>query len=98
MNKRFVAESGVCGKQPPAVERTESHRIKKERVFIVADDERSERRHIESHTIIDPGEDGDAVRSRCRASPAAGAPGCAEHPGRNEHEQTEAMNFIFAET
>ena len=61
MNKRFVARSGVCGKQPPAVERTESHRTKKESVFIVVDDERSDHRHIASHTVIDPGEDGDAV-------------------------------------
>ena len=91
-------ESDLCGKQPPEVKRTESHRTKKEGINIVADDERSDDHNIASHTAIAPCEDGNAVRSRCRASPAAGAPGCAEHPGRNEHEQTEAMNFIFAET
>ena len=36
-------------------------------------------------------------RRRGRA-PAAGAPGGAGHPGRNGHEQTDAMNFTVAET
>ena len=48
---------------------------KKESVSIVADDERSDDHYIASHTVIDPGEDGDAVRSRCRASPAEGCGG-----------------------
>ena len=36
------------------------------------------------HTVYRPGEDGDAVRSRCRASLPQEAPGCAEHPRRDE--------------
>ena len=72
---------------------------KKESVSIVADDEGSDRRHIASHTVIDPGEDGDAVRSRCRVGdPAAGVRGARSRPGRNGREQTNAMDFIFVET
>ena len=78
---RFVAISGLCGKQPSGVERRESHRIK-ERVVSVADDERSNSRYIVPHTVYRPSEDGTAVRSRCRVGdPAARGPGGAEHPG-----------------
>jgi len=79
---RLVAESDLCGKQPPGVERRESHRTKKIGAISVVDDERSNRCHIVLHTVHRPSEDGDAVRSRCRASPAARGPGGAEPPGR----------------
>ena len=49
---RFDAESDLCGKQPPGVERRESHRINKESVINDADDEKSNSRYIMLHTVI----------------------------------------------
>jgi len=68
------------GKQPPDVERRESHRTKKISAISVADGERSNSRHIVRHAIHRPSEDGEAVRSRCRASPAARGSGVRGAP------------------
>ena len=54
---------------------------KNESVNIVDEDKRSDRRRIATHTVIDPGEDGNAVRSRCaRRRPCRRGPGGAEPP------------------
>ena len=93
----MIAENDLCGKQPPVVERTESNRIKGNE-NIVADGRNSDCRHIVLHTMIDPGEGGEADRRRCRVvNPAARGPGCAEHPGRDERKQKVGVAVVKTE-